>query len=109
MNLDPAATQRSNEDTSDGTTQPQPERPVLSFVVDNLEVRVAMHESGTSAVANFIDDRGCEQRVSLVARQGGGALTTSVLKRYEEPLKRLGQMIWPDSQWPYRRAGMYRI
>jgi hypothetical protein len=89
--------------------EPVSERPIQLLLVDDLEMRVGVHESGTSAVANFVDDRGREQRVSLVARQGGGALTTCVPKRYEEAMKTLGQMLWPDSGWAHRRSGVYRV
>jgi hypothetical protein len=112
MDLDQAATHRSSEQTSEGSAQPQgreTEPAATVLLVDRLEVRVGMHESGTSAVGVFVDDRGREQRVSLVARQGGGALTTCVPKRYEEAMRALGQMLWPDSQWAHRRSGAFRV
>jgi hypothetical protein len=112
MDLDQTTTQRSSEQTCDGSTEPpvrQPEPPAMVLLVDRLEVKVGMHESGTSAVGVYVDDRGREQRVSLVARQGGGALTTCVPKRYEEAMKTLGQMLWPDSEWARRRSGVFRV
>ena len=108
MHEDETAREGSIDGASDAPAQPVADGPPVLMLVDDLEMRVGMHESGTSAVANFVDDRGREQRVALVARQGGGALTTCVPKRYEEAMKTLGQMLWPDGQWAQRRPGVYR-
>jgi hypothetical protein len=61
-----------------------------------LDLRVRMHESGTSAEVRFRDEHGQEHRVALVARSGGGALFGCVAKRYEAPLLALGQELWPS-------------
>jgi hypothetical protein len=66
-----------------------------AFLVDDLDVHVRMHESRTSAMATFVDDRGREQRVSLVAQRGGGAIMTQVPKRYEKTMRVLGMRLWP--------------
>jgi hypothetical protein len=65
------------------------------IVVENLEVRVQMHASRTSAAARFVDGAARERRVSLIARPGGGALTTSVPERYEQAMHTLGYRLWP--------------
>lgn len=79
------------------------------LVVANFQVRVRMHESGTSAAAMFVDEQGRTQRVSLIARRGGGALTTSVAKRYEPAVQELGLVLWPLSEWRPRPSGIYRV
>jgi hypothetical protein len=72
-----------------------------------IELRVRMHESGTSAVVSFQDEAGRPHRVSLVARAGGGALTSGVPKRYEAALQALGLELWPRGAAAQRPSGVY--
>ena len=72
-----------------------------------LDLRVQMHESGTSAEVRFRDEQGQEHRVALVARAGGGALVGCVARRYEAALLALGQELWP-SRAP-QRSGVYEV
>ena len=72
-----------------------------------LDLRVRMHESGTSAEVRFRDEQGHEHRVALVARAGGGALLGCVARRYEAVLLALGQELWP-SRAP-QRSGVYEV
>jgi hypothetical protein len=67
-----------------------------------------MHESGTSAVAWYVDEHARQRRVSLIARAGGGALTTVVPKQYEPVMQALGYRLWPraDRSPP---SGVHRI
>jgi pimeloyl-ACP methyl ester carboxylesterase len=70
---------------------------------------VQMHDSGTSAVATFLDERVREQRVALVAHRGGGARTTTVASRYEDAVRRLGFLLWPASEWRERKSCIYKV
>jgi hypothetical protein len=79
------------------------------FVVDNVAFRVWMHESGTSAVARYVDDHARERRVSLIARAGGGALTTVVPKQYEPVMQALGYRLWPKADTGSPPSGVHRI
>jgi hypothetical protein len=85
-----------------GTRQPAESNAGMwcgeAIVVDDVEVRVWMHESGTSAVAWFVDERACERRVAMIARPGGGALTTIVPKPYEPAMQALGYRLWPSAE-----------
>jgi hypothetical protein len=80
-----------------------------AIVVEGLEVRVWMHESATSAVARFVDDRRCNQRVAMIARAGGGALTTMVPKQYAAAMQALGYRLWPSAESVPSPSGLYRV
>jgi hypothetical protein len=80
-----------------------------AFVVDNVSFRVWMHESGTSAVAWFVDEHARQRRVALIARAGGGALTTIVPKQYEPTMQALGYRLWPRTESTSPPSGVHRI
>jgi hypothetical protein len=80
-----------------------------AIAVEGVEFRVWMHESGTSAVAWFVDARKGERRVSMIARAGGGALTTTVPKEYEAAIQALGCQLWPSAQSRPSPSGLYRV
>ncbi len=86
-----------------------PDEDEVRLVANLGEVRIRMHESRTSAVISFTDERGSEQRVSLIARSGGGALTGCVGKRYVEALQILGYELWPPVPPALRRSGVFKV